>query len=170
MHWMECALCPLFYQNNYREWWLPTNRPKKKMGENLRWNGDRLRDVPRKTENHHCARFIDKDSILQRSWQTHFVPSRCENYCKITELLLQMTADRRSDVWHDYYYFIIFKSVLQELKELSCRNCNIKKVNPQVYHFLQHLGELDLGDNQVCFHSSACWLRIDAVRCSIPLH
>lgn len=37
----------------------------------------------------------------------------------------------------------------QELKELRCRNCNIKKVNPQVYNYLQHLGELDLGENQV---------------------
>lgn len=39
--------------------------------------------------------------------------------------------------------------ILQELKELKCRNCNIMKVNPQVYNLLPQLGTLDLGDNQV---------------------
>lgn len=37
----------------------------------------------------------------------------------------------------------------QDLKELKCRNCNIEKVNPQVYNLLPQLGSLDLGDNQV---------------------
>lgn len=43
---------------------------------------------------------------------------------------------------------------LQELKELKCRHCNIQKINPQVYHLIQHLGELDLGDNQVVYLSA----------------
>lgn len=37
------------------------------------------------------------------------------------------------------------------LKELKCRGCNLKKINPQVYNLLQHLSELDIGDNQVIF-------------------
>lgn len=38
---------------------------------------------------------------------------------------------------------------VKELKELKCRNCNIKKVNLQVYNLLQRIEVLDLGDNQV---------------------
>lgn len=37
----------------------------------------------------------------------------------------------------------------QELKVLRCRRCKLEKINGQVYNLLQHLEELDLGDNQV---------------------
>lgn len=37
----------------------------------------------------------------------------------------------------------------QELKVLRCRACSLEKINAQVYNLLQHLEELDLGDNQV---------------------
>lgn len=39
---------------------------------------------------------------------------------------------------------------LQELKVLRCRNCQLKKINPQLYNLLPLLSELDLGRNEVC--------------------
>lgn len=39
---------------------------------------------------------------------------------------------------------------LQELKVLKCRNCQLKKINPQLYNLLPLLSELDLGRNEVC--------------------
>lgn len=39
--------------------------------------------------------------------------------------------------------------IVQELKVLRCRRCKLEKINGQVYNLLQHLEELDLGDNQV---------------------
>lgn len=38
----------------------------------------------------------------------------------------------------------------QELKVLKCRNCQLKKINPQMYNLLPLLSELDLGRNEVC--------------------
>lgn len=52
-----------------------------------------------------------------------------------------------------FTFFMCFVKFVQELKELQCRNCNIKKINPQVYNLLQRLQYLDLGDNQVCYVS-----------------
>jgi len=42
----------------------------------------------------------------------------------------------------------------QELKVLKCRNCQLKKINPQMYNLLPLLSELDLGRNEVCFFLS----------------
>lgn len=39
---------------------------------------------------------------------------------------------------------------LQDLKVLRCRNCQLKKINPQLYNLLPLLSELDLGRNEVC--------------------
>lgn len=62
----------------------------------------------------------------------------------------------------EFLFHLFFHSKWQELKELKCRNCNIKKINPQVYNLLPQLGILDLGDNQVRpIHMSFTKLSID---------
>lgn len=68
----------------------------------------------------------------------------------LSNILLVVRASNLTD--------LIIHFVEQELKELQCRNCNIKKINPQVYNLLQRLEYLDLGDNQVItlFHSQLC--------------
>lgn len=46
---------------------------------------------------------------------------------------------------------------------LRCRRCKLEKINAQVYNLLQHLEELDLGDNQV-----NCVGRVCVYVCAAP--
>ncbi|TMW45769.1 hypothetical protein DOY81_009150, partial [Sarcophaga bullata] len=40
---------------------------------------------------------------------------------------------------------------MQQLKVFKCRNCQLKKINPQLYNLLPSLSELDLGRNEFKF-------------------
>lgn len=55
---------------------------------------------------------------------------------------------------------------------LRCRRCKLEKINGQVYNLLQHLEELDLGDNQVNYgrHSRAHVCTVDNVCFSARVH
>lgn len=55
------------------------------------------------------------------------------------------------DVNCDYISIPFLFSFLpfQSLLALKCRNCHLKSVSPQLYSMLEHLTELDLGQNQV---------------------
>ena len=39
--------------------------------------------------------------------------------------------------------------LLKDLKVLKCRNCQLVSISPQLYNYVIHLTELDLGDNTV---------------------
>lgn len=68
------------------------------------------------------------------------------------EALGKMIYVSFNEIYASFWNMVEIESILQELKELKCRNCNIMKVNPQVYNLLPQLGVLDLGDNQVSRH------------------
>lgn len=42
----------------------------------------------------------------------------------------------------------------KQLTELRCRNCQLTKINPQLYNLLPQLTTLDLGRNEVRYHFS----------------
>jgi Leucine-rich repeat (LRR) protein len=60
----------------------------------------------------------------------------------------------------------------QDIRVLKCRRCGVKKINPQLYHLLQQLTELDLGANQVIYLIvvMGTLLFLSSIKLSIAFH